>query len=99
MKIIREPVDGWMIRMNDEVGKRVVPGSVFRFGRVTSLNDGRPLVEILQPGWTRGLRYFDPFNDEAGVRAFLVGLGFTERPRVTPGDGTPLWDFDADEKA
>ncbi|AMU19216.1 hypothetical protein A3203_38985 (plasmid) [Burkholderia cenocepacia] len=99
MKVIREPVDGWMVRMNDEVGKRVVPESVFRFGRVTSLNDGKPLVEILQPGWTHGLRYFVPFNDEAGVRAFLVGLGFTERPRVTPGDGTPLWDFDADEQA
>ncbi|WP_175812901.1 hypothetical protein [Burkholderia contaminans] len=56
-------------------------------------------MEILQPGWTHGLRYFVPFNDEAGVRAFLVELGFAERPRVTPGDGTPLWDFDADEQA
>lgn len=40
MKIIREPVDGWMVRMNDEVSKRVLPEAVFRFGRVTSLNDG-----------------------------------------------------------
>ncbi|WP_157645124.1 hypothetical protein [Burkholderia ubonensis] len=30
-------------------------------------------------------------------REFLVGLGFTEMPRVTPGDGDPLWKLNDDE--
>jgi hypothetical protein len=62
------------------------------------MDGGHPLVEIRQPGWTVGLRYFVPFNDEGAVREFLVGLGFTEMPRVTPGDGTPLWDLEIDEQ-
>lgn len=33
-----------------------------------------------------------PFKDEAEVREFLLGLGFTELPRWTPG--TPLLSLD-----
>ncbi|ABO60365.1 hypothetical protein Bcep1808_7490 (plasmid) [Burkholderia vietnamiensis G4] len=92
-KVIREPVDGWLILMNDEVGKRAAPGCLFRFGRTAS--DGmHPLVEMLQPGWAAGTRYFVPFRDEAGVREFLLGLGFTEMPRVIPGESTPYWNLD-----
>ncbi|WP_232448919.1 hypothetical protein [Burkholderia ubonensis] len=82
--------------MNDEVGKRAVPGCVFRFGR-NSANGDHPLVEMLQPGWSAGLRYFVPFKDETSVREFLIGLGFTEMPRVTPGDGQPLWELNDNE--
>ncbi|MBN3761178.1 hypothetical protein G3O01_10145 [Burkholderia sp. Ac-20365] len=93
-KIVREPVDGWLIRMNDEVGKRAVPGCLFRFGRMSM--DGRlPVVETYQPGWTVGTQYFLPFKDESALRAFLLGLGFEERPRVAQGDGTPLWRLDS----
>ncbi|WP_241295894.1 hypothetical protein [Burkholderia stabilis] len=85
--IVREVVDGWLIAMNDEVGKRAAPGAVFRMGRMSS--DGRyPVVETRQPGWSSGARYFMPFKDETEVREFLLGLGFTELPRWTPG--TPL---------
>lgn len=87
-KVIREPIDGWLIAMNDEVGKRAAPGSVFRFGRMST--DGKyPVVEIQQPGWAVGTRYFVPFKDEGEVRAFLLDLGFTEQPRA--GTDTPFW--------
>ncbi|KVD29912.1 hypothetical protein [Burkholderia ubonensis] len=36
---VREPIDGWLIRQNDEMGKRAAPGCLFRFGRVAM--DGR----------------------------------------------------------
>ncbi|WP_321820900.1 MULTISPECIES: hypothetical protein [unclassified Burkholderia] len=95
-KVIREPVDGWLIRMNDEVGKRAVSGCVFRFGRMSM--DGRyPLVEMRQPGWSAGAQHFHPFKDEAAVREFLLGLGFAEMPRVPPGEDTPRWRLDSDE--
>ncbi|MBN3729479.1 hypothetical protein G3N98_00825 [Burkholderia sp. Tr-20390] len=90
-KVIREPVDGWLILMNDEVGKRAAPGSIFRFGRTAEGN--HPLVEMLQPGWAVGSRHFVPFKDEAAVREFLTGLGFKEMPRVT--SGTPNWELDS----
>lgn len=45
--IVREVVDGWLIAMNDEVGKRAAPGAVFRMGRMST--DGRyPVVETSQ---------------------------------------------------
>ncbi|MBH9724830.1 hypothetical protein KDX27_35035 [Burkholderia cenocepacia] len=90
--IVREVVDGWLIAMNDEVGKRAAPGAVFRMGRMST--DGRhPVVETLQPGWSSGTQYFMPFRDEAEVREFLLGLGFTELPRWTPG--APPLSFEA----
>ena len=89
--IVREVVDGWLIAMNDEVSKRADPGAVFRMGRMST--DGRyPVVETRQPGWSSGARYFMPFKDEAELREFLLGLGFTELPRWTPG--TPLLSLD-----
>jgi hypothetical protein len=74
--------------MNDEVGKRAVPGSVFRFGR-TSMDGKHPIVEIKQPGWAVGTRYFVPFKDEGEVRDFLIDLGFIEQPRANAD--TPRW--------
>ncbi|WP_321897341.1 hypothetical protein [Burkholderia cepacia] len=94
--VIREPVDGCLIRMNDEVGKRALPGCVFLFCRM-SMDGTHPVVEMRQPGWSAGTRYFVPFKDEAAVREFLLRLGFTEMPRVTPGDGTPEWELERDE--
>lgn len=88
MKFVREPVDGWLIAMNDETGMRAVPESIFRFGRVAT--GGRPpLVEILQPRFCAGTRHFQPFEDEEAVRTFLTGLGFTEQPRAT--SASELW--------
>lgn len=82
--VVREVVDGWLIAMNDEVGKRAAPGALFRMGRMSM--DGRyPVVETLQPGWSAGTQHFLPFKDEAEVREFLLGLGFIELPRWTPG--------------
>lgn len=82
--VVREVADGWLIAMNDEVGKRAAPGAFFRMGRMSM--DGRhPVVETLQPGWSAGTQHFMPFKDEAEVREFLLGLGFTELPRWTPG--------------
>lgn len=92
--ILREPEDGWLIRMTDEVGKMATPGSLFRFGR-KSLGGDDPVVEMYQPGWSTGARYFHPFQNEAEVRAFLLGLGFTEAPRITPGYDTPRWKLDS----
>ena len=86
--VIREPVDGWLIRMNDEIGKRAVPGCLFRFGRM-STDGAHPVVEVRQPGWEVGTRYFVPFKDENAVRGFLLGLGFTEMPRVVSAESTP----------
>jgi hypothetical protein len=43
-KVIAEPIDGWMIAMNDEVGKRAAPGAVFRFGR-KAMSGTYPVVE------------------------------------------------------
>jgi hypothetical protein len=90
--IIREPVDGWLIRMNDEVGKMAVPGSLFRFGR-TSFGRNLPLVETYQPGWAVGTQHLMPFNSEDGLRQFLLGLGFTERERVT--NDAPRWTMES----
>lgn len=87
MKIIREPVDGRMVRMNDEVGTRVVPGSVFRFGRVTSLNGGQPLEEILQLGWAIAFRSaLDTFTRETWAEPAVgqmpaIKLHLTTRPK------------------
>ncbi len=93
-KIIREPTDGWLIRMNDEVGTRACAGSMFRFGR-RSMDGNYPVVETYQPGWAVGTRYFVPFADEQAVRTFLLGLGFTECRRVTPDTTTPEWSHDS----
>lgn len=92
MAILREVVDGWLIAMNDEVGKRACPGSVFRFGRKSG---DYPLVETFQPGWSVGTQHLMPFRDEEEVRAFLLGLGFTEKPRVDVDDDTTLWSLDS----
>jgi hypothetical protein len=89
--IVREVVNGWLIAMNDEVGKRAASGAVFRLGRM-SMDGQHPVVETLQPGRSSGTQYFMPFKDEAEVREFLLGLGFTELPRWTPG--TPLLSID-----
>jgi hypothetical protein len=80
-KVIAEPIDGWMIAMNDEVGKRAAPGAVFRFGR-KAMSGTYPVVEICQPGFSAGTQHFRPFETEEQVREFLVRLGFTERPRI-----------------
>lgn len=83
MTVIREFDNGWMLAMNDEVGKRVIPGSVFRFG---AHFDGHPVIEFYQRGSTEGMRSFLPGETEASVRSFLVSVGFVEARRFMPGD-------------
>ncbi|MBN3839259.1 hypothetical protein [Burkholderia sp. Ac-20349] len=90
MTYVSEPIDGWVIAMNDEVGKRAAPGAMFRFGRLPLSGSNRPVVETCQPGFSAGTQYFMPFESEAQVREFLLDLGFTERARVTD-QATPRW--------
>lgn len=78
MMVYREFENGWMLAMNDEAGKKVVPDSLFRFGRQF---DGHPVIDFWQREGASGLRVFLPNETENGVRAFLLDLGFTEARR------------------
>lgn len=83
MKVYREFDEGYVVLMDDQVGKRAAPGSVFRFG---VRFQGNPCVEMHQPGGTSGVRRVFDGETEDSIRAFLVGIGFEERPRATPED-------------
>ncbi|AVA33803.1 hypothetical protein [Cupriavidus metallidurans] len=87
MSVYREFNNGWCLAMNDEVGTRVIPRSVFRFG-VKFMNEN--CVEIHQPGATSAVRRVElfPGDTEDSVRAFLLSVGFEERPRAGPGEPT-----------
>lgn len=81
MMVYREFENGWMLAMNDEAGKKVVPDSLFCFGRQF---DGRPVIDFWQREGGSGLRGFLPHETENSVRAFLLDLGFTEVRRYDP---------------
>ncbi|HKT97935.1 MAG TPA: hypothetical protein VJS30_15600, partial [Paraburkholderia sp.] len=64
MEYVDEPLDGWVIAMKDEVGKRAAPGAVFRFGRKPLGGSHLPVVETCQPGFAAGTQFFMPFETE-----------------------------------
>lgn len=87
MRVYREFENGWCFCMNDEAGTRVIPRSVFRFG-VKFMDED--CVEIHQPGATTAVRRVAlfPGDTEDTVRAFLLSVGFEERPRAERGGPT-----------
>ncbi|CAB3754757.1 hypothetical protein [Paraburkholderia humisilvae] len=78
--VLREIVPGIVVSLDPSNPERAEPGSVFRFGFVMN---GEPMVEIYQPGGTKGGMSLD-IAPETEIRVKLISIGFSEVQRYTP---------------